>query len=169
MVDKPPSAGDEFNACAPIKEPLTNDEAKGRAFQQLGGALATASLIAQNPGVFAPAAGISATGFLMEHQAYTHSSFDHRQKEYLDQAGITNTDISQAYRSVHGANATMPTDLLDMARDPQTLKVLKSQASLHTSDAEWALNQFSKLETERLASTAAVTSGAPVQKPTTTP
>src|SRR5205814_1130459 len=100
------------------------------------------------------------------HVAYVRSSIEHKQREFLEQAGITNTDITDTYRAVHGVDAKMPEDLLSMARDPETLKILKGSASLHTSDAEWALNQFSKLETERL-SLPTLTSEGPVQNRTT--
>jgi hypothetical protein len=165
MVDKEPSVETEFNACAPIKEPSTYGETTGRNLKKVGGVMATAGLTSKIPEVFFAAAGVTATGFAVEHVAYERSSLEHRQREFLEKAGITNTDIMGAYRAVHGADTKMPDDLLAMARDPQTLKILKSQASLHTPDAEWALNQFSTLEAERLSSGAPPLT--PVQNRTT--
>jgi hypothetical protein len=49
---------------------------------------------------------------LWEHVAYVRSSIDHRQREYLEQAGITNSDITDTYRAVHVPIApyTVPTN-----------------------------------------------------------
>jgi hypothetical protein len=48
MVDKQPSAETEFNACAPVKEPLTTGEATGRNLKKVGGVMATAGYL-ENP------------------------------------------------------------------------------------------------------------------------
>jgi hypothetical protein len=137
------SAGKEFNVCSLISGPEDGLERFGMDLAELGGAGTVVGMVTADPFLAFGGLGVLAAGGIIGGIAQAHETIEQNERRSLQEAGIKNCDLEETYRAVHGPDSKLPGDVLQMARDPATLKILLEH------DQSGYMIQFAQLEHAR--------------------